>query len=182
MSEEGAVEQLARIWEEQGMSGHVHEPIYYAQAREMLQRAIDRTAQSHAYQVRRKWEVPLDYGRVRFTPDQAELTSEESGEVLRLQRLRTGRPSSSEREHPIYALYYKAGERAFPHAIRQVQALYLSTDQATDISLTEKQVASGLKKYDDALAGILTGDFHPEPTDRRCPRCPYYFICPEGSP
>ncbi|HET9495688.1 MAG TPA: PD-(D/E)XK nuclease family protein, partial [Chloroflexia bacterium] len=62
----------------------------------------------------------------------------------------------------------------------QVQALYLSVGEAEDVPLSEKNIESRLDKYNEALSRMRDGHFEPKPDDRRCPRCPYYFVCPAG--
>ena len=173
-----AFERLDAIWAEEGLPGHVHEEIYYEQARAMLLRAMDRSAGRIGPRLRPTWEVPLPYGRVAFTPDVAEVLEDGPEKVIRLQRLRTGRVSSKEKDNPVYALYHRSARRAHPEMRHQVQALYLSSDDVVDIILSDKQVEAGLAKYDKAIAGILGGRFQAEPSERRCPRCPHYFICP----
>jgi hypothetical protein len=173
---DGALARLDEIWVEEEMPGRAHEELYLSQAREMLRRVVEGGA-ARGPRLRPKWEVPLTYGRVAFTPDGAELIEEGEGAV-RLQRLRTGRVSSREKDQPVYALYHKAAALEYPDLERQVQALYLATGEAVDVTLTERQIETGLARYDEALAGILAGDFHPQPSDRRCPRCPHYFTCP----
>jgi DNA helicase-2/ATP-dependent DNA helicase PcrA len=174
---DGALARLDEIWVEEEMPGQTHEELYRSQAREMLRRVVEGGARAGGPRMRPKWEVPLTYGRVAFTPDGAELI-EEGGRAVRLQRLRTGRVSSREKDQPVYALYHKAASIEYPGVEKQVQALYLATGEAVDVVLTERQIETGLARYDSALAGILAGDFHPEPSDRRCPRCPHYFTCP----
>jgi DNA helicase-2/ATP-dependent DNA helicase PcrA len=134
--------------------------------------------------VRARWEVPLAYGRISFRPDDAELVEDEGGEhgdtgtLLRLQRVRTGRPSSTEKDDPIYGLYYEAAAREYPATPVLVQTVYLASGVVEDVRLTDKQINARLGKYDDAMSGILSSDFHAAPSERQCPRCPHYFICP----
>ena len=181
LSVEEAFSKLTELWQDAEMPGHIHEKIYREQAEEMVRRAVERRLRAGGSWLRPRWEVPLLYGRVRFVPDQVEAGRTEEGvEYVRLQRLRTGRVSSSEKDEPLYALYNQAAEAAYPAARREVQAFYLSSDQAVDIVLNEKQIKSGLDKYDKAMLGIGAGDFHAAPNDRRCPRCAHYFICPAG--
>ena len=37
---------------------------------------------------------------------------------------------------------------------------------------------SALDKLDEAARGILAGQFAPRPDDRRCPTCPFCYVCP----
>jgi superfamily I DNA/RNA helicase len=184
---EEALAHLDEVWAEQGPRGHVHETIYRERAEEMIARAVDRHAGSGGRMMRDKWDVQLAFGRISFRPDQADLVRDEAangadesgrGDLLRLQRMRTGRPSSSEKDEPVYALYYAAAAREYPNTPLQVQTVYLASGGVQDVRLTDKQVKARLDKYDEAMFGILRGDFHATPSERQCPRCPHYFICP----
>ena len=119
--------------------------------------------------------VPL--GVIRFVPDHVEVLNDGSQVI---ERLRTGRPTKSERDKDIYALYVKAALDAEPRVRRTVQVRYLSADQVDPIDLRPRTVNTRLNHYNDAISGILRRDFSPQPNDRNCPRCPHYFICPVG--
>jgi superfamily I DNA/RNA helicase len=184
---EEAVAHLDEVWAEQGPRGHIHEALYHERAEGMVARAVDRHAGSTGRMVRAKWDVQLAFGRISFKPDNAELVKGEDvggvgggerSDLLTLQRMRTGRPSSTEKDDPIYALYHAAAAREYPNTTVQVQTVYLASGAAEDVQLTPRQIESRLDKYNNAMLGILTGDFHAAPSERQCPRCPYYFICP----
>jgi hypothetical protein len=49
-----------------------------------------------------------------------------------------------------------------------------------DVQLSDRSAATRLGHYQAAIEGIVRGEFPPKPNDRRCPRCPHYFICPAG--
>ena len=95
-----------------------------------------------------------------------------------VERLRTGRPTKTELDDEIYALYTAGAPPAAQPQSRTVQVRYLATDQVEPVVLKPRSVDSRLAKYDAAIVGILNEDYPPEPNDRVCPRCPNYFICP----
>ena len=119
--------------------------------------------------------MPL--GLIRFTPDHVEVLDDGS-EVV--ERLRTGRPTKSEVGKDIYALYITAAQMAEPRVQRSVQVRYLSADQVDPVDLQPGPINTRLNHYNEAIRGILNQDFSPQPSDRICPRCPHYFICPVG--
>jgi DNA helicase-2/ATP-dependent DNA helicase PcrA len=173
VDEAAAQSQLADVWATQGPVDHPYEPIYLRNATDMVQRAVQRRLGPRSVVSRPLFEVPLRYGRVRFMPDHVE-SREDGTEVL--QRLRTGRISSSEKDKNIYALYQRAA-RSGPQP-RDVEIVSLSTDAVEAVSLREQTIVSRLARYDEAILGILAGRFPPQPNERECPRCPHYFICP----
>lgn len=178
VDEATAQARLATIWQEQGPLDHPYEVVYRYQAEEMITRAIDHFTLHQGQLLQPKWQIRLKPGLVQFQPDRVELSSESSPPILLVQRFRTGRPSESELEKDIYALYQKAAEQAYPDAERQIQVLYLSTNEIQDVSLSSRTITTRLGHYETAITGILCCDFPARPDDRQCPRCPYYFICP----
>jgi hypothetical protein len=127
-------------------------------------------------EVQPRWEVPLEHGTVTVTPDRVV----EDGEVLVLQRLRTGKPTQEEASADIYGLYQAAASRALPGLETRPETLYLATGELREVKLTERTLRTRLDHYEAAIEGILGREFPPNPSDRRCPRCPHYFICPAG--
>jgi CRISPR/Cas system-associated exonuclease Cas4 (RecB family) len=176
--EEDARMYLATLWEEKGLRNHPHEEMYRAQAELLVMRAFHRVAEAGPRLVQAVWEVPLTYGRVRFLPDAVEFTEHETGTSVVVERVRTGRPSQSERNKDIYALYQRGAEQAYPTAKHKIQVVYLSGEKTEEVKLVQKTIATRLGHYDAAMAGILRADFPAQPQDRECPRCPHYYICP----
>jgi CRISPR/Cas system-associated exonuclease Cas4 (RecB family) len=170
-----AVAQLDTEWVAHGPTEHPYAATYYASARQMVERWAGRPTRSRRSASHPAWEVRLPHGRVTFEPDNVEQLDDGSQIV---ERLRTGRPTKSALDDEIYALYLAAAERATPSVPRTVQIRYLSNDHIEPVTLAPKTVEARLAKYDAAIAGILRREFPPTPTDRACPRCPNYFICP----
>lgn len=177
VDESTALAHLAEKWERNGPQDHAYEAIYRTQARLMILRALGRITPVHGRVARPEWVVPLPHGRVTFTPDHVEV-SEASGAVPLVQRLRTGRPSKDEEDKDIYALYQVAARAAFPDTSPTVEIAYLSGDVTTPVHLSARKLQNRLDRYDAAIVGIQQGMFSPQPSERECPRCPHYFICP----
>jgi DNA helicase-2/ATP-dependent DNA helicase PcrA len=175
-----ARDYLTLIWEARGPIDHPYEQIYRRQSEIMVERAATYRPVERASIARPEFKIPLPHGRVKLTLDHTELVEDTPEPALLVRRVRTGRPSKSEGEKPIYGLYQAAAEQAYPHARRQMQILYLSTNETKEYTLSKKQLDKRLANYDEAMRGILLQQFSPEPNDRDCPRCPHYFICPLG--
>ena len=118
----------------------------------------------------------METGRVKITPDFME---EDTKNVPTIFRFRTGRPTSSEAEKDIYAIYKTAVERA-SLGNGKVKIYYLSTGDIEEVNMTKRKVATRQGYYEAAMKGILAGQFPPSVDDWTCPRCPHYFICPAG--
>ena len=175
--EAAALAYLAEVWKEQGPHEHPYEELYRSSAVGLVARAAGRPITSQGPAARPEWEVRVPLGVIRFVPDHVEVLNDGSQVI---ERLRTGRPTKSERDKDIYALYVKAALDAEPRVRRTVQVRYLSADQVDPIDLRPRTVNTRLNHYNDAISGILRRDFSPQPNDRNCPRCPHYFICPVG--
>ena len=172
-----ALAHLDAVWEEQGPQGHAYEALYRSSAVILVRRAVKRPLTSRSATTRRHWEVPLPLGRVHFVPDHVEVRNDGS-EII--ERLRTGRPTKSEADKNIYALYVMAAREDEPQVPRTVQVRYLTTEQVEPVNLTPRKIETRLGRYNDAIRGVLLEDYPPKPNDRFCPRCPHYFICPSG--
>ena len=175
--ETAALAYLAEDWEEHGPLEHPYEELYRRSAVSLVERAARRPFTSQGSITRPEWEVPVPLGVIRFVPDHVEVLDDGS-EIV--ERLRTGRPTKSEKGKDIYALYVMAAQTAKPRVRRTVQIRYLSTDQVDPIDLKPGTIQTRLNHYNDALRGIMRQEFPPKPDVRTCPRCPHYFICPLG--
>jgi DNA helicase II / ATP-dependent DNA helicase PcrA len=91
-------------------------------------------------------------------------------------RFRTGRPTKGELEKDIYALYQVGARQTSPGC--EIQVVYLSTGDIQQVALKDRTVNTRLAHYDQAMEGIIQQQFHPIPSDRTCPRCAHYFVCP----
>jgi hypothetical protein len=172
--------RLAELWDERGPKDSPLEELYRLKAEAMIEHLaalVAERAQDGSMAVR---EVRLTYGRVTFTPDDV-VTLADGTEQQR--RIRTGRISSSEKNHPIYALYARGRDPArSPSAEpRQLQAVSLTTGTTQGMPLTDKVIAGRLDRYNDAIAGLLVEAYPPRPEEaRHCCTCPHYFTCPAG--
>jgi DNA helicase-2/ATP-dependent DNA helicase PcrA len=173
-----ALLRFAEIWEERGPTNHPYEGLYRRNAEDMVTRALSHPVLSSGASARPEWEIELEHGRVRLRPDHVGEPEDEAGGQPVVRRLRTGRSTKSERDKPVYGLYQKAADLAYPRHEPRLERAYLSTGEVEDTRMEPDTVEGRVKKYDDAMAGIRREQFAPKPDDRECPRCPHYFICP----
>jgi superfamily I DNA/RNA helicase len=164
-------------WARVGPNAHPYTEDYKEEALSMIFRTLDRRLQSRGIMLRPRWIVGLTYGRVALNPDFVERTEGDFGTSLLIERLRIGRAPKSDPDDDIYALYKIAADQSHPDAEHQIQVLYMSDGEVKKVQLNPHQLTSRIKKYDDAMADILQGKYHPR-TNKRCPRCAEYFICP----
>ena len=172
---EDANAKLDVAWQEIGPVDHPYAPVYREVADGIVERVVARRV-SGAEWVGADWEIERPGGRIRLRPDYVEKGAD--GPIVG--RLRTGRPPKKINDD-IYGLYHHAAKRKLGTTAR-VQALFLTTDEAKPVPMSDQMIGNRLEKYDQAITGICTGNFPAKPSDRQCPRCPQYFICPSISP
>lgn len=178
VDDRAALAWFAEVWEKRGPTGHPYEKFYRLSAEDMVARILNHPILSSDDLDRPEWEIPLEHGRVKMRPDHVETPGPENDEQPVVRRLRTGRPTKSERDKPIYGLYQKAAELAYPEHDPRVERVHLSTGEVENVKIQAGPVETRLRKYDRAMAGIRREEFAPDPDDRKCPRCPHYYICP----
>jgi superfamily I DNA/RNA helicase len=166
---------LQAHWQTKGPVQHPYNDLYWEQALLMLNRALEGQAQAASIVVPVSIDLQLSSGTIRFTPSRI-LVTDDGTELI--QRVRTGGSSSTERDSRIRAVY-QAAAKARPGRPSQIQTVHLSTGEVDQVTLTDKKLASGLRKYEEAIRGIQEHQFDPDPSDH-CPGCPYYFICPKA--
>ena len=170
LTRDDAVARLDDAWTRIGPEGHPFEALYRRQAERLIDGALKRWDGIDAEPV--EWEVERPNGTILLRPD---LVERRGGELV-VQRLRTGRAPKKVPDDDIYALYHAAArQQAEP---TRVQVVYLGSDTALDVPMTERVIANRLAKYDEAMAAIAGGSFPAKADDRTCPRCPQYFVCP----
>jgi DNA helicase II / ATP-dependent DNA helicase PcrA len=175
-----ADQHFQEAWTRLGPLKHPYATLYEAAARALVDRARARLSEGLGEISQPTWVIPLEHGRVSVNPEYVEILDSGGGSppLLRIRRIRTGKPTATEHEKPLYGLYYSAAEAQHPGFGREIETLYLTTDEVRPVLLTAKKAATRLGKYDRAIHGIRRASFKATPSDRICPRCPNFFICP----
>lgn len=174
-----AAQRLSEAWDQRGPRDHPYEPLYRAAAEALVATAVEESLRrgGRSTQCRPEWTVSLPNGVVTVVPDEVDLTDEQGRRTVVVRRLRTGRPSKSEGEKPLYALLHAAAADAHGEVAR-VEIAYLATATTESVPFTDKTLKSRVGRYDEAMAAIKRGEFPARPDDHECPRCAQYFICP----
>lgn len=179
MDEVAALQKLAERWDGDGQDESPHAPFYRRQAERLVVGAVERLADRPNVLTRPKWEVVLPHGRVHCVPDVIEVQGDVATPDVVVQRWQTRRPSRSESEKDIYALYHAAAEHVYPPGAQIVlQAESLATGDVQGIPLSLRTRTTRLAHYDAAMAGILRAEFPAQPSEWECPQCAFYFLCP----
>lgn len=178
--QERAQAQLTRLWQAKGPVGHVYESFYREQAALMVERAVRHYSRARGQLLHQTWTIERPGAHVSITPDYMELIEELDGETILFRHTRTGKPPARTPDDDAYALFYAIAAEHFPQARPRVEILYLSTDEIIELNLSQRTINTRLKHYDDAISGILAGEFPPEVSDHQCPRCAHFFTCPKA--
>lgn len=174
-----AAHRLTEVWQEGGPQEHPYEPLYRAAAEVLVATAAAEAMRRRGRrtQSRPEWTLTLSNGNVTVVPDEVDFTDEHGRPAVVVRRVRTGRPSKSERNKEVYALLRAAATREHGEVSR-VEISYLATGTTETVQLSDRTLKSRVGKYDEAMAAIKRGEFPAKPDDYECPRCAQYFICP----
>ncbi|MBD0326188.1 MAG: ATP-dependent helicase, partial [Pyrinomonadaceae bacterium] len=178
--QERAQAQLTRLWLAKGPVGHVYELFYREQARLMVERAVRHYSRARGQLFHQTWTIERPGALVSVTPDYMELIGETDGATVLFRQTRTGKPPTKTPDDDAYALLYAIAAEHFPQVRPRVEILYLSTDEIIELKLSQRTINTRLKHYDDAINGMLAGEFPPEVSDHQCPRCAHFFTCPKA--
>jgi CRISPR/Cas system-associated exonuclease Cas4 (RecB family) len=177
---ERAQAQLTQLWRVKGPVGHVYESFYREQARQMVERAVRHYARARGQLFHQTWTIERPGALISSTPDYMELIGEADGTTILFRQTRTGQPPTKMPDDDAYALFYAIAAEHFPQVRPRIEILYLSTDEIIELKLSQRTINTRLKHYDDAISGILAGEFPPEVSDHQCPRCAHFFTCPKA--
>ncbi len=178
--QERAQAQLTRLWQAKGPVGHVYESFYREQAALMVERAVRHYSRARGQLLHQTWTIERPDAFVSIAPDYIELIEGADGETILFRHTRTGKPPARTPDDDAYALFYALAAQHFPQMRPRVEILYLSTDEIIELNLSQRTINTRLKHYDDAISGILAGEFPPEVSDHQCPRCAHFFTCPKA--
>jgi hypothetical protein len=178
-----ALKQLDKVWAARKKHRkHPYAQLYKTAAGVLVAAAAEEAARRRDCRTlfKPQWTVVLSNGTVLVTPDEVDLIEQSGLQEVTVRRIRTGRPTKTESDKPLYALYLEAAQRTYPGAQVKVEIAYLATRTTTAVEMKASTRKNRVAKYDDAMKGIQLGDFSAAPDDFGCPRCPHYFICPSA--
>jgi len=178
LSPEEAIVILAEQWDRRGPKDHVHAEYYRREAERMVSQVVTDMLAAETERLEVEWTVPVRNGRVVVKPDWVEVIETPTGQKVIVRRVKTGRATKSSKPDDVLALYTVGAQQAFPRAERNLQILYLMTNELRAVDLPARSLKSRLATYEDAIDGIARQHFAPAPGERMCPKCEQFFICP----
>lgn len=182
LTEEAALARLDEFWQAAEVDAHAYAPIYRARAEEIIRRLCRKLENVVAPNeiTRPTYEVNLSNGRVRVNLDAVEIIETAGEKTAVIRKYKTGKSPKKIDPDNIDVLMTVAVQNNFPEATPLLQKIYLSDDTVREVTVTARVIKLRLAKYEEAIAGINKREFEPAPSDKNCPYCPHFFICPSG--
>lgn len=172
LSREQIMAQFDEAWARKGPVGVGYEADYKAQGCGLID-ALLNSRGGAKFAETMAIELQLDGATVTVTPD--EIRMDGGQHVLR--RVKTGKRSKSEFEKELaYGLYGVAAVEKFGPGAR-VEAIHLTDGSVEPLPLSPAQLKNRKTKAVTLSKRIFAGDFPIKRDDRKCPRCPHFFIC-----
>ena len=167
-----ASSRLAEDWEKTGPKGHAFESIYRAAAEKMLATAVSLMEGGSLPP-----ELSLTIGGgVVMTCRADHIGVNADGIVVR--RFKAGRLADRETPKARYAIMQTAVRQQNAGASVHFEHVSLQTGERRRTTIDPRKLPAEIAQLNQAFANIGAGRFEPAPSDFKCPRCPYYFICP----
>ncbi len=172
----GLKAHFEETWSTIGPTESSFGPIFRASAQRMLTTAA--TVMKGATLARERQAIFADT-TIRMEADHIQAT-EDGVTILRLKSGRLAR--SGEGKKTRYALIQKIVAQEEEKAPK-LEHVSLITGERVIATPSAKDIEGAVIDIHTALHGIANGRFDPVPQERKCPTCPFYFLCPaEGIP
>ena len=155
----------------EGLSGHGYLDNYRAIALAMLGFFV-RSRAGHTPEAPSALSLMFGEELIVVRPDDV-LVSGDGRRTLR--RIQTGHKRSKEDDDVGAAAFVLAARQAFPEAV--VELVHLSDETAVALDMSAKVLNNRRNTLGEHLAKIRAGRFPADPSPRRCPGCPAFFIC-----
>ncbi len=174
--EAGRAAQFETDWAARKLQGHPMESIYRAAAEKIVETASG---------LMDTGKLPLDLTvavdvqgeEITVTCKADHIAQLASGiEVYRFKMTKLAKKESSKLR---YIAVQAAIQQKYPGNKVEFHHVSLLTGDRQDA--TAKKLKSDSAKLGEAILGVRAGNFDPDRSDRECPRCPFFFVCPAHS-
>lgn len=173
---QGLKARFAADWEEKGPRTSPLETLYRAAAETMLATAM-KLMQGTALPNELAFTVR---GDIVLTCDADHVERRSDG--ITVQRLKAGALARSETHKVRHVVAQAALRQQHPGQTVHFEHVSLQDGKVQKATLQPNKLTEELKEIEAVFDGIERGRFPPEPSDFRCPSCPYFFICPSHFP
>lgn len=174
-----AKELLARVWEEEGPTGHFYEPVYRRHAEKAIEN-WQASGKALEWRIREKMSITGPDGtKIEVMVDA--IRRNEDGSIV-VARHRFGRPRKSHkggRQQDLYSLYVAASRETWPEIPVKVELHYLTTDETLDATPTERVVKNRIDNLREHVRRVSAGRYPANP-GQQCKSCPWNLVCPSS--
>ena len=125
--------------------------------------------------VQKELTAELANGNVRLQCDRA---SVDADGTLHIERHIKRELRPDDHLAPRLALLRRAAKQEDGSRPVAMELVSLATGETRSVPEKEKLEIARVEKYEIALTGIRAQHYPAVPDDRKCPQCPYYFVCP----
>jgi superfamily I DNA/RNA helicase len=129
------------------------------------------------WQLRQNFTVDIAGKTIEITVDRVEDPAQDS-EPMKFVRTRFGKrkekPTATTRE----MLYARASRQHHPGRNIELHLHNMSTGETLPITLTMKKEQSLYDELEQAVLGLESNEFPAKPDEYKCPKCPFFLICP----
>ncbi len=168
------IAKLDETWKAAGLSGHAFERQYRLLAESIVGNLVD----AHRGLTLAEAEpllIKLPGGTVEVEPDVR--ISRADGSLL-LREFKTGRRGSFRGDGTIYGLFEAGARLRYGTDGFELEVLHLTDRKRTRIAMSIQRIMSRCEKSAGYLGSMAQGRYPQKPDQVRCPRCPYFFVCP----
>jgi DNA helicase II / ATP-dependent DNA helicase PcrA len=182
LTEEASINKLHDFWTAAEVDKHPYSSIYLTRAEEIIRRMYRKLESSDSKNeiTRPTYEVQLNNGNVLVRLDAVEIIESGQEKKAVIRKFKTGKSPKKPSTDDIDILMTVAVQKKFPDAKPLLQKVYLSNDEVQEIPISTRVIENRLKLYEKAIDMINRKQFEPSPSDKNCPYCPHYFVCPSG--
>ncbi len=173
---EEARQRLSEAWEQTFTGTETAQArVLRGHAEKMLANAFENSTLPQAAAPSLRLTAALEHGRVEVPCDEAERLPEGG---LRIARHFRRRIKKDDHTGERLALIRHAALQAEPDSTVTIELRSLADGETREVKPSLRYEPARIEKYNAALQGIRAGLFPPEPEERKCALCPFFFLCP----
>ncbi|PZW22547.1 DNA helicase-2/ATP-dependent DNA helicase PcrA [Thermosporothrix hazakensis] len=178
--EEAARQLYLRYWQEQEGEQAPFAAYYREHGFEVVEkeRRILAARKQNALKVHERFHVEIAGRPVRVAVDRISTSSDPSKRVA-FERVRMGKRKSKPTPDTRELLYTLASRQLYPDEPVELVSRNLSTGETEPIRLTARKEKALMEEAEKSVQALEQDLYPPRPDARRCPGCPFFFICPE---
>jgi superfamily I DNA/RNA helicase len=167
----GSAARFSTDWDQHGPKGAL-EQIYRSAGEKMLAVAMQLL---HGTSLPRDVSLTIG-GNVILNSSTDHISRSPDG--IQVFRFKTSRLSETEKTKARYAIAQVSLRDSNPGVAVEFDHVSLLSGERKRATIQTKKLEAERTKLSDAMNGIAGGHFEPVPSDFKCPRCPYFFVCP----